>query len=84
MRTNVALLLSWIAVMALTLLLPNSSPEPYAFRYYCTQHLAENVKERFGTEIESLFWQLMQVPTISEQAYTVGKILEISAVAVLG
>lgn len=57
-------------------------PEPYAFHYYCTQHLAENVKERFSTEIESLFRQLMQVPTISEHASIISKIFEISAAAV--
>ena len=31
--------------------------------YYCTQHLASNVKEKFGTAIEKLFRRAYQVST---------------------
>src|SRR5579871_4917125 len=34
--------------------------------YYCTQHLASNVKEKFGTAIEKLFRRACQVSTRQE------------------
>lgn len=34
--------------------------------YYCTQHLASNVKEKFGTAIEKLFRRACQVSTKQE------------------
>ncbi len=57
-------------------------PEPYGYHYYCTQHLAANVREHYGQPIEALFRQVVATETVSQHALLIEKIRELSPAAV--
>lgn len=57
-------------------------PEPIAFHYFCTQHLAENVRTYHGLEVEVLFRMACQAPTKAAHHALIEKIRTVSTAAV--
>ena len=51
---------------------------PRALYAYCAQHLAENIKRKFGQKAQHAFWKLVYVQTLGQWEYALNKFEEVA------
>ena len=47
---------------------------PFAFRGYCCQHIAANIKDKFGIQARDLFWKLAKARNIQSFDKTIDEL----------